>query len=162
MTPRKVRLNDLHHVLELNEQALPHVNSIGLSDMQWFMESAPYFRVIEDENKKITGFLIALTPGLDYGSDNYRWFSRKFDSFYYIDRVVVDGTSRRQGVGKVLYQDLIETARGIAPRVTCEVNARPPNPGSMAFHAGFGFREVGTQETEGGKKEVSLMSLDLD
>lgn len=162
MIPRKVRLEDLPRVLELNERALPHVNSIRLEDMRWFLENAPYFRLTESKRGKIAGFLIALTPGLDYGSENYRWFSETFDAFYYIDRVVVDETVRGQGIGKVLYQDVIKRARALAPRLTCEVNSRPPNPGSMAFHASFGFREIGVQETEGGKKEVSLMSLDLD
>ena len=41
--------------------------------------------------------------------------------------------------------------------ITCEVNIRPKNKGSMLFHKKFGFIEAGTQKTDGGKKEVSLM-----
>jgi predicted GNAT superfamily acetyltransferase len=33
------------------------------------------------------------------------------------------------------------------------------NQGSILFHEKYGFTQVGTQETDGGKKEVSLMSL---
>ena len=46
--------------------------------------------------------------------------------------------------------------------MTCEVNLRPPNPGSMAFHRAMGFDEVGTQNTEGGSKTVSLLVKRLD
>jgi predicted GNAT superfamily acetyltransferase len=37
------------------------------------------------------------------------------------------------------------------------VNTRPKNEGSMIFHKQYGFNQVGTQTTENGKKEVSLM-----
>jgi predicted GNAT superfamily acetyltransferase len=33
----------------------------------------------------------------------------------------------------------------------------PPNKGSILFHEKYGFEQVGTQKTEGGNKEVSLM-----
>ena len=41
--------------------------------------------------------------------------------------------------------------------MTCEVNIRPPNDGSMHFHERLGFRQVASQEIDGGKKEVALM-----
>ena len=69
----------------------------------------------------------------------------------------VDG----QGLGSQLYRDVIETAQSLAPRLTCEVNSKPPNPQSMTFHERFDFVPVGTQQTEGGAKEVSLLSLEL-
>ena len=43
----------------------------------------------------------------------------------------------------------------------CEVNLRPRNERSLAFHAAIGFREVGRQDTDGGNKHVSLLALDL-
>ena len=46
---------------------------------------------------------------------------------------------------------------GFAPIMTCEVNMRPPNKVSIFFHEKYGFEKVGTQKTEGGNKEVSLM-----
>jgi len=45
--------------------------------------------------------------------------------------------------------------------VTCEVNLHPPNPGSLRFHEGLGFRALGEQETglgsDGMPKRVRLM-----
>jgi predicted GNAT superfamily acetyltransferase len=40
--------------------------------------------------------------------------------------------------------------------VTCEFEVIPPNPASSAFHARFGFREVGTHWVAQGRKKVSL------
>ena len=157
---RNTETTDLPRVLDLNQAALPHVSSVGLADMERFAETAHCFRVIE-ANNQVAGFLIALEPGLDYPSDNYQWFERHFEDFLYIDRIVITDSAHGKGFGSALYRDVIEVARKMAPRLTCEVNTRPPNPQSMAFHDRFGFQSVGTQQTEQGAKEVSLLSLDL-
>jgi uncharacterized protein len=157
MIIRNALPDDLAVLLDLNQKALPHVNSIEIGDMERFLEQAAYFKIIGD----LDGFLIGLKPGLDYASDNYRWFSDAFEDFYYIDRIIIAEGARGQGLGNLLYEDIIETARTHTPRLTCEVNSRPPNPHSMAFHQRFGFAPVGTQKTEGGTKEVTLLSLDL-
>jgi predicted GNAT superfamily acetyltransferase len=68
-----------------------------------------------------------------------------------------DGGLRR-GLGQRFYEDLERFARGRATRITCEVYARPRNDGSLRFHARLGFQEVGTQDTNGGKKTVSLLA----
>jgi len=47
--------------------------------------------------------------------------------------------------------------RDCHPIITCEVNLKPKNDESLLFHKKYGFEQVGTQETDGGKKEVSLM-----
>ena len=154
---RDALLEDLPKLLTLNQKALPHVNSVTHEDMLWFLEHSAYFKVTSG----LKGFIIALEPGLDYASDNYRWFSNRFEKFFYIDRVVVSKDFRGQGLGRQLYKDVIETARRRSPRLTCEVNSTPPNPKSMVFHEAFGFSCVGTQLTEGGEKEVRLLALDL-
>jgi len=161
MSIRNAVLDDLDQILLLNQRALPHVSSVTIEDMQRFLEQAAYFKVTGEPGGVVKGFLIALTPGLDYASTNYRWFSKAFDDFFYIDRIVIAENARGQGLGSLFYQDVIETARTHAPRLTCEVNSRPPNPQSMAFHARFDFVPVGTQQTEGDTKEVTLLSLDL-
>ena len=69
--------------------------------------------------------------------------------------------ARRRGVAGSLYRDFFHFASTRTGLVTCEVNTRPPNPESMSFHQSFGFRQVGTQETDGGAKTVSLMGVDL-
>ena len=45
--------------------------------------------------------------------------------------------------------------------LTCEVNEDPPNPDSMQFHKKLGFRELGKQKTEDGKKSVVILGRDL-
>ena len=154
---RDANFDDLPEVLVLNEEALPHVSPVTPEDMLRLFKQATYFKIIGN----LKGFLIALRPGLDYASENYSWFSNNFDDFLYIDRIVIAEDARGWGLGSQLYKDVIYTARNYSSRVTCEVNLQPPNPQSMFFHEAFGFSCVGTQRTEGGTKEVSLLSLDL-
>ena len=66
-----VSVSDLDEVLALNEASVPHVNSLSLSELQWFHEHAPYFRLVRSDGR-ISGFLIGLGSGLDYGSPNYQ------------------------------------------------------------------------------------------
>lgn len=154
-----VSISDLEAVLALNEASVPHVNSLTLQDMQWFLENAPYFRLIRGD--RLAGFLIGLGPGLDYGSLNYRYFCEKYEVFGYVDRVAVAAESQRLGIASRLYEDYAATLRGFAPVMTCEVNLRPPNEGSLVYHERHGFKRVATQETEGGSKLVALMEKRL-
>jgi len=151
---------DLERVLALNEAAVPHVNSIDLEQIRWFADNAFYFKVATIDDKRV-GFLIGLRPGLDYRSENYRWFCGNYDDFGYVDRVAVDESARRFGVASRLYEDFASLLEGVVPYMTCEVNVRPPNESSMRYHEQHGFRRVATQETEGGSKEVALLEKKL-
>lgn len=146
----------LEEILALNEASVPAVNSLNLEQMRWFHDRAPYFRCVRVEDR-LAGFLIGLGPGLEYDSPNYRWFCGKHEQFGYIDRVAVAEDFRRLGIASRLYDDFADTLRGEVPFMTCEVNIRPPNESSMAYHLRHGFVRVATQETEGGAKEVALM-----
>ena len=150
----------LEDILALNEASVPAVNSLDLEQLRWFADHANYFRCVRIDDH-LAGFLIGLGPGLDYASPNYRWFCRNHERFAYVDRVAVATDFRRLGVGSTLYDDYAGALRGQVPVMTCEVNIRPPNESSMAYHLRHGFVCVATQETEGGAKEVALMEKTL-
>ena len=102
--------------------------------------------------------MLALRPGLDYWSLNYRWFADRGDDFLYLDRIVVANRARGIGIGRAMYDDVDRfAARAAWRRIALEVNLLPPNPGSLAFHERLGFRRVGVREDEGGEKAVALM-----
>ena len=151
---------DLADVLALNEASLPHVSSMDMDQAHWFAANAWYFRVARIDGV-FAGFLIGLRPGVDYRSENYRWFCESYQDFGYVDRVAVSQSARRQGVASQLYDDFADALRGKVDVMTCEVNTRPPNESSMRYHERHGFRRVGSQETDGGKKEVAMMEKAL-
>jgi predicted GNAT superfamily acetyltransferase len=98
----------------------------------------------------VAGFAVMLGPGTEYDSVNYVWFTRRYDSFGYLDRIVVDPSYRRTGVGSSLY-DAAEEASARHGRMTLEVYVEPPNDASLAFHRSRGYREVGQLVQPNGK-----------
>ncbi|MAT63362.1 MAG: GNAT family N-acetyltransferase [Actinomycetota bacterium] len=156
--------DDLGAVLALNNAAAPAVNELTSSDLEWFAEISHLFLVSESgigEERQITGFLIGLLgPGVDYESINYNWFTSRYESFLYVDRVVVGESSWGQGNGRRFYEAL--AASGSDQPVMCaEVNIKPRNDRSLIFHEKFGFIPVGEQDTEGGSKRVQLMEYTI-
>lgn len=159
MDLQKIGPSDYEEVLALNEAEVPHVGSIGPEQLDWFANSASFARLVRIDGK-LAGFIIGLRPGTSYQSPNYRWFCENYDDFAYVDRIAIDEWARRRGLAEALYNAFAEAETG-APVMTCEVNIRPANEGSMKFHERMGFRQVGSQETEGGKKEVAMLEKKL-
>ena len=145
-------------VLALNNGAVPHVNALDDTAFAWLTEHVTYFRVAEDSDG-IAGFVMMIEKGTEYWSANYAWFGSRYDAFLYLDRVVVAPRAQRSGVGRALYDDVLAFARGRWPCITLEVNLRPPNPVSVAFHERMGFLEVGRREYDEGA--VLMMHRDM-
>lgn len=152
---------DLPDILALNQRFVPHVGDLTLAALQQLTQWASYFRVVRDDTG-VVGFLLAMPEGRPYASPNYRWFAERYPRFVYIDRVAIAKSHHRQGLGRRLYEDLHAFAIKRAPLVACEVNTRPVNEESLAFHARMGYQAVGGQETEGGSKTVALMICTFD
>lgn len=151
---------DYPAILELNQAAIPEVSSLDASGLADLQRQAVQLTVARS-GEEVAGFMLVLKEGADYGSLNYRYFAANYDAFHYVDRIVVGASFRRQGIGAGLYRVLFDAAAD-TPRVTCEVNLRPPNPGSVKFHESLGFVIVGEQDTDGGDKRVALMVREAD
>jgi len=156
----RTKKNHLNEILNLNESFLPAVSSVDINQMNRFLRFADYFKNVFINNK-ISGFLIAIQPGKKYDSLNYKWFEKKFESFIYVDRIVIGSEFQGQGIGRALYDDLQSYSSKKTNIITCEVNIKPSNEGSMIFHQKYGFKKVGTQITDNGKKEVCLKAYKM-
>ncbi len=155
----KIEQSDFVEVLALNEESVPHVSSISDDELQWFSDNAAFLHIAKIGDR-FAGFLIGLRPGTEYASPNYRWFCDNYEDFAYVDRVAVSKWARRQRVAESLY-DAFASSQSGAPVMTCEVNIRPSNEISMLYHERMGFRQIGSQETNGGEKEVAFMEKKL-
>ncbi len=110
----------------------------------------------------IDAFILAFDQNADYDSPNFLWFRAHYPRFVYVDRIVVAPTARGRGYARLLYRELFEHAsRTGHARVVCEINKRPPNPASDAFHAALGFKEVGAASIRDGSKTVRYLSRPL-
>ena len=155
---RPYRPADLEALVAINDGAYPAVPITPAAELADLIGKGRLVLVADDGEP--AGFIVALAPGLDYASENYAWFSARSSDFLYVDRIVLAPRLRGQGVGPRLYAAVEEAARSDGAReITCEVNVRPPNPGSLAFHTRLGFREVGRQQTKGGTTEVALLAM---
>jgi uncharacterized protein len=148
-------------VVAMNNAAVPNVNENTEAELTGLIEMSD-LTVALTEGEDILAFVLTMPPGVDYASENYRWFSERYDEFVYVDRIVVSEQARNRGLGAELYRLVTDHAReNGAPRVLCEVNLEPPNPGSLRFHKRIGFVEVGRQRTKGGTYEVALLAKEL-
>lgn len=160
---RRAEERDYPFILRVNEENVEVLSPMDEERLRMFAEIADLLLVAEAEGEPCA-FLIALREGADaYDSENYRWFSKTFETFLYIDRVVIDGPYRGQGIGRKLYQEVYARARaGGVPLVTAEIDTIPYNAPSLKFHEEMGFKEVGTQKVRGNTVQVSLQAVAMD
>ncbi|TDP90500.1 GNAT family N-acetyltransferase [Labedaea rhizosphaerae] len=156
MLLRPISPADLPELLTVNNAAVPNVNELDAGRFAELGGMAELATVATDGDT-LLGFVLAMAEGADYDSANYLWFSARYPRFLYVDRVIVAESGRGAGTGTALYKAVFDHAGPGVP-VTCEVNVRPPNEGSMRFHLRHGFTEVGRQDTEGGTKTVALLA----
>ncbi len=162
MDIRTVADADLDEILAHNNAAVPAVNALVRADLEYFVRVAHSFLVIDAPDDAIAGFMIGLGPGVDYDSSNYGWFSDRYESFVYVDRIVVAESGRGMGVGTLLYDEFARRGGADGREVMlAEVNIEPRNDVSLAFHDARGFVSVGEQDTEGGAKRVTMLAKPL-
>lgn len=153
--------SDLPELYVINQAGVPGVGDetetslgkwLGLYDA----------RVAVDDSGKLLGFINLLPPGtMEYTSANLRWLEAWGDDFIYVDRIAVAETARGQRIGEALYAAAFAAYAGTRSWITCEVNLRPPNPGSLRFHDRLGFREIGRRSYADDTKEVIYLARPL-
>jgi predicted GNAT superfamily acetyltransferase len=164
MKPAKRTSEDLGSLgasitLQLNNAHAKETSELDLVRLNTLLGMACYARGI-DQGK--VAFLIALDHTAPYENPNFAWFKSAYQSFVYIDRVIVAESARGQGIARLLYEDLFASARSAGiHRVVCEVNSEPPNPASDAFHFAMGFEKVGKAVLYNGAKTVNYFAKNL-
>ena len=158
---RRLRPADTDTVLAFNNAAVPAVNPHDTTSLNALLAASSHaLGVVHDEAPDhVLGFALLFGAGADYASENYRWFSARSDAFLYVDRIVVSDAARNQGLGRLLYSAIFAAAaEAEVGEVFCEVNLKPANPGSLAFHSRLGFVPIGEQSTKGDTVVVSLLA----
>ena len=155
---RAVTAADHAAVLALNTAEVPRVGPLAPAELPPLRAHTDLALVAELAGR-IVGFVLAMPPGRSYASPNYRFFEARGIDHLYVDRIATVPDLRRRGVATALSDAVEERARATGRQeVTCEVNVRPPNPVSQAFHQARGFVEVGRQDTGGGALTVALLA----
>lgn len=156
MELRPAHPHDFPAVLGLNHESV-HFLSPLTSERLARLHADAALHLVAGHDGQVAAFVLAFREHAEYVGSNYRWFAERYPRFLYVDRVVVGSTLRGQGAGRQLYEHVFFVARrDEVPLVCCEFDIDPPNPASAAFHARFGFSEVGRQAVADGRKQVSM------
>lgn len=153
---------DLDRILGLNNSSTPELNELDaaeLARLHGLAEVSLVADLVADLDRHLAGFCLVLGPGEAYASLNYGWFSARYTDFAYLDRIAVAPQARRRGVAGALYAAVLARLADRFDELCLEVNVRPYNEPSLRFHRGLGCVEVGRQDTDNGRKTVSLMTL---
>lgn len=154
---RPIEARDHDRVLDLNARNVALLAPLDDARLLELLGWADRGDVVEHDGR-VVGFVLTFAPGTPYDSENYRWFTRAFDDFYYLDRIVLDDDVRRLGLGRRVYDELEEVARRHG-RMVLEVNLEPPNEPSLAFHRTRGYADLAALGAVG--KKVLLMEKPL-
>lgn len=154
---RPISPADHPYVLDLNERNVALLAPMDQARLVQLLGWADRADVVTVEGAP-AGFVLTFPPGTAYDSENYGWFTERFGGdFYYLDRIVLDDSFRRMGLGAFVY-DALEQRAAAYSRMVLEVNSEPPNLPSLAFHERRGYVPVGEL---GDTKRVSLLSKEL-
>ena len=145
---RPISPQDHPAVLAWNEAHVELLAPLDEDRLRRLLGWADLGAVITVEGRDV-GFVLTFPAGTAYDSPNYRWFSARYERFYYLDRVVVDPSVRRTGVASRVYDAIEDRARRMGEVMCLEVNVDPPNEPSLAFHRRRGYLEVGQDGSTG-------------
>ncbi|MEL7232104.1 MAG: GNAT family N-acetyltransferase [Pseudomonadota bacterium] len=134
-------INPEHHaeILRLNETFVHWLSPLDEAGLIALLGHASYARQVAGGQ----AFLIGYDGNSTYRHKNVDWLSARFESYAYVDRIVVDPSLAGQSVARQLYADFERWAgaQGLG-WIGCEVNTVPDHPASHAFHVRLGFRPL--------------------
>ena len=160
---RNIEIADLARVLKINNANTPGVSELILSELETDIENCLHALAIDNEHGEVCAFCITFAPDAPHAGVNHRWFSERYESFVYLDRIAIDSNHQNHGLGAKLYQAVEQKMIKSAEHsmLCCEVNLEPPNPRSLRFHKRIGFTEVGQSIPEYANYRVSYLSKSL-
>ncbi len=141
--------SNLKWLVELNNQCVPMVDPHDEKSMSINL-SYCCSTLIASKDGAPLGAVMLMREGTQYHSRSYAWHSIQNVQHLYVDRIIVSDKARGLGIGRLLYQEAMKTAKIAKIPLTAEVNTIPDNPQSHAFHLALGFNAVGEIEHEPG------------
>lgn len=150
---------DAPRVLCINASGRPGVAPLDPAEMARLLKLPNRHLVAADGDDSALGYALAFDREAPYEGEEFLALrSAIAEPFIYIDQVAVAPGHEGRGLGRALYQELERIAGRHRIRVLCcEVNTKPANPGSMAFHTRMGF-EAFASLVVSDRREVRLLT----
>ena len=134
-------INPKFRLLAFNHDNMDEAQAQKIYDL-----SVGSYNLLILKGDEVIGFIICMREGSAYGSENYKFFTKKLKKFLYVDRVAIDEQHRRAGLGQVIYKDIFKLAKKESLPIALEVNTQPINQPSLDFHKKMGFDQVGVKD----------------
>ena len=143
---------------EINQQQVPKVGSVSLEE---FINLIKISNISYGFIKKgiCLGFVICLRENTNYQSINYKFFQKRHDRFFYIDRIAIANEYQSSGIGSNFYKKLLSIKDRFNIPICAEVNIDPLNELSINFHRKFGFSNI-TERTI--KEGYSVVYMEIE
>ena len=136
----------LQKLYDLNQANTPEVGYLDSKNNLITLIKLSAYNLLVLKGDEIIGFIICMREGSAYGSENYKFFTKKLKKFLYVDRVAIDEQHRREGLGQYIYEDIFKLAKKENLPIAVEVNTQPINQPSLDFHQKMGFDQVGVKD----------------
>ena len=86
----------LQAIYDLNQANTPEVGSLeSMQHLKQLIEFSEYNLLVLKEDE-IVGFIICMREGTAYGSENYKFFTKRLKKFLYVDRVAIMSNTEGQ------------------------------------------------------------------
>lgn len=145
-------------VLALNER---HQHLTAPMDADRLVHLATIGRVeVMRDAGRFAGFVVTMAADAAYDSANFCWFAGRYESFAYLDRIVVHERFRRRGLAARVYDEVEARVGRTASLLALDVNSDPPNESSLAFHAVRGYEQVGERDFRDHRVALLVKRLD--
>ncbi len=142
----------------LNQDHALELSSLTLEAFTDVVGRSSYARTIGGD-----GMLLGFDHKADYNSVNFLWFLERYETFAYVDRIVISPSRRGEGFARRFYEDFFDWAREAGlKRVVAEYNSEPFNAASAAFHTKMGFEPIEDMVMEGRGKTVRYVVRELN
>ena len=159
---RAMTTMDSPHVLRINASGRPGVAPLNAEELARMLALSNEHLVATNDDDSVLGYLLAFHRAAPYDGEEFLTLrSAIAEPFIYIDQVAVAADHKGRGLGRALYEELERIAGQRRIRFfCCEVNTRPSNPDSLAFHKKLGFAFFVPLVTLDGR-EVELLTKAL-
>ncbi|MEH6452677.1 MAG: GNAT family N-acetyltransferase [Psychromonas sp.] len=142
MIIRDILQKDFESILALNEISVKVLSPMDREKLVRLIKVSAIAVVLEDQ-KQVAGVLLAFSSDIAYESINYQWFNDSYNSFLYIDRIVVSENYRGKGVASRLFTYALEWAKNHSlASIFAEIDVMPANDASLLFHQKQGFKQL--------------------
>ena len=132
----------LKEIFNINESYNPFLGPLKTLDNLIELIQGSNYSIFLTNKKQICAFLVCFRENSQYQSKNYKFFKKRFNRFFYIDRIGVVKGFKNKGLGTFIYNKIDAICLKDSLPICAEVNIVPLNKESIKFHEKMGFKKV--------------------